>query len=85
MSHEHFLTKDNESVVWALVREIGEVRKYPLGARTSHNGHKERSHLETFVESLPKDNFVHRYEYEGEEETFRIIIVPNIPVAECSP
>jgi hypothetical protein len=83
--YEHFLTKDQESVVWVLVREIGEVRKYPLGARTSHNGQKERNQFETFAESLPKDNSVHRYAYEGEEETFRIRVVPNISVASCSP
>ncbi len=29
MSHEHFLTKDNESGVWVLVLDMGEVRLYP--------------------------------------------------------
>ena len=69
MSHEHFLTKDKDGDVWFLVRERGEVRKYPFIARNSHNGHEEYKQFEKFVESLPKDNSVHRYEYEGEEAT----------------
>ncbi len=80
MSHEHFLTKDNESGVWVLVLDMGEVRLYPCIARTCHNGHEERSQFETFVASLPKDNSFHRYAYEGKEETFRILVGPNIPV-----
>jgi hypothetical protein len=59
----------------------GEVRLYPFLGRTSHNGPEERQQFEIFVASLPKDHSFHRYEYEGEEETFRMIVLPSNPLA----
>ena len=85
MSHEHTLTKDKDGDVWVIVREMGKVRQYPFIARTSHNGHEERKQFETFVANLPKDNSFHRYEYEGEEETFRIPVGPNNPLHNSDP
>ena len=81
MAHEHILTKDEEGNVWVVVLDRGEVRLYPFLGRTAHNGHDERKQFEIFVASLPKDNSFHRYEYEGEEETFRMLVVPNNPLA----
>jgi hypothetical protein len=81
VAHEHILTKDEDGNVWVVVLEMGEVRLYPCLARTSHNGHEERKQFEIFVASLPKDYSFHRYAYEGEEETFRMIPVPSSPLA----
>ena len=58
MSHEHFLTKDEKSVVWVIVLEMGEVRLYPCIARTCHNGPEERSQFETFVDKLTQGQFL---------------------------
>jgi hypothetical protein len=77
VAHEHILTKDADGQVWVVVLERGEVRLYPFLGRTSHNGHAERQQFEIFVASLPKDHSFHRYEYEGEEEIFRMIVFPN--------
>lgn len=81
MSHEHILTKDADGEVWIVVLEMDEVRLYPFFARTFHNGDEERQQFEIFVASLPKDNSFHRYEYEGEEETFHCGGVPTYSLA----
>ena len=78
MSHEHILTKDAEGEVWIVVLGKGEIRLYPFLGRTAHNGDEERQQFEIFVASLPKDHSFHRYEYEGEEETLRMIGAPPI-------
>jgi hypothetical protein len=77
VSHEHILTKDADGAVWVVVLESDEVRLYPFLERTGHNGDDERQQFEIFVASLPKDHSFHRYEYEGEEETFRKVVVPT--------
>ena len=70
VSHEHILTKDADGAVWVIVREGGKMLHSPFRGRTSHNGHDERQQFETFIANLPQDHSWHRYEYEGEEETF---------------
>jgi hypothetical protein len=72
MLHEHILTKDADGDVWVVVLERGEIRQYPFQTRTSYNGHEERQQFEAFIANLPKDNSFHRYEYEGEAETFHL-------------
>jgi len=81
MAHEHILTKDAEGEVWIVLLEKGEIRLYPFLARTSRNGPEERTRFEIFVASLPKDHSFHRYEYEGEEETFHFGAVPTHSLA----
>ena len=81
MAHEHILTKDTEGQVWVVVLESDEVRLYPFLGRTAHNGSEERQQFEIFVANLPKDNSFHRYAYEGEEETLRLIVAPHNPLA----
>src|SRR5262245_37538206 len=71
VSHEHILTKDANGDVWVIVQEGGKMLHYPFRGRTSHNGHEERQQFETFVANLPQDHSWHRYDYEGEEETFQ--------------
>ena len=70
VSHEHILTKDKDGAVWVIVQDMGKMLHYPFRGRTSHNGQEECKQFETFVANLPKDHSWHRYEYEGEEETF---------------
>jgi len=82
VAHEHILTKDANGNVWVIVLERGEVRLYPFLGRTAHNGPEERQQFEIFVASLPKDYSFHRYEYEGEEETLRMIVDPHNPRAQ---
>jgi hypothetical protein len=77
VGHEHILTKDEDGAVWVIVMERNEIRLYPFLARTSHNGHEERKQFDTFVVNLPKDNSFYRYEYEGEEETFQMLVLPS--------
>ena len=77
MAHEPILTKDADGAVWVVVLESDAVRLYPFVGRTAHNGPEERQQFEIFVASLPKDHAFHRYAYEGEEETFRLIDVPK--------
>jgi hypothetical protein len=81
VAHEHILTKDADGEVWIVVLEKGEIRLYPFLARTSRNGHGERQQFEAFVANLPKDNAFHRYEYQGEEETFDFGGVPTHSLA----
>jgi hypothetical protein len=81
MTHEHILAKDADGDIWVVVLEKDEIRLYPCIARTSRNGHEERQQFEIFVASLPKDNIFHRYEYEGEEETFDFGGVPTYSLA----
>jgi hypothetical protein len=81
VAHEHILTKDADGDVWIVVLDRGEVRLYPFLGRTAHNGAEERQQFEIFVASLPKDNAFHRYEYEGEEETVHMTVVPKPSLA----
>jgi hypothetical protein len=81
MAHEHILTKDADGDVWVVVLDMGEIRLYPFFVRTSHNGPEEDLRFEAFVAHLPQDHALHRYVYEGEEETFHFGGAPTHSLA----